>query len=196
MASAEGGSEKFRVFCRTAAYDVLFSNSRGEGEVPPLPSPAGAHGHTSSSKQRYYSADASNSISIRSRQMYVKTRNVCNGNISNVGALHFSILLFVRVSRCARRVQFGRCSVIVHVFAGGWKAFPPVSSKRSVLIGGIRTCSNPVYTVTSRWNVITSKSTVTVLSWPPALFSIANSSRRSKTDYWVTSYTSKTRAMT
>ena len=127
---------------------------------------------------------------------YVRTRNVCNGNISNVGALHFSILLFVRVSRCARRVQFGRCSVIVHVFAGGWKAFPPVSSKRSVLIGGIRTCSNPVHTVTSPWNVITSKSTVTVLSWPPALFSIANSSRRSKTDYWVTSYTSKTRAMT
>ena len=35
-ASAEGASDNFRVFCRTAAYDVIFSNSR-EGQVPPLP---------------------------------------------------------------------------------------------------------------------------------------------------------------
>ena len=41
IASAEGASENFRVFCRTAAYDVIFSNSRG-GQVPPLaPPPCG-----------------------------------------------------------------------------------------------------------------------------------------------------------
>ena len=44
IASAEVASENFRVFCRTAAYDVIFSNSRGWGQVPPLPRSAGAHG--------------------------------------------------------------------------------------------------------------------------------------------------------
>ena len=48
--SDEGASENFRVFCRTAAYDVIFffSNSRGGGgQVPPplAPAPAGAHGY-------------------------------------------------------------------------------------------------------------------------------------------------------
>ena len=37
-ASAEGSRENLRVFCRTAAYDVIFSNSRG-GQVPPLRAP-------------------------------------------------------------------------------------------------------------------------------------------------------------
>ena len=36
IASAEGAREKFRVFCRTAAYDVIFINSR-EGQVPTSP---------------------------------------------------------------------------------------------------------------------------------------------------------------
>ena len=36
MASAEGASENFKVFCRTAAYDVIvFQIPRG-GAVPPL----------------------------------------------------------------------------------------------------------------------------------------------------------------
>ena len=43
MASAGGASENFMVFCRTAAYDVIFSNFRG-GSAPPLAGPpAGAH---------------------------------------------------------------------------------------------------------------------------------------------------------
>ena len=29
IASAEGASENFKIFCRTAAYDVIFSNSSG-----------------------------------------------------------------------------------------------------------------------------------------------------------------------
>ena len=36
-ASAVGASENFRVFCRTAAYDVIFSNSRGGASAPPCP---------------------------------------------------------------------------------------------------------------------------------------------------------------
>ena len=36
-------SENFRVFRRTAAYDVLFQIPGRGGQVPPLP-PAGAHG--------------------------------------------------------------------------------------------------------------------------------------------------------
>ena len=35
MASAEGASKKFRVFWRTAAYEVIFSNSRGRASAPP-----------------------------------------------------------------------------------------------------------------------------------------------------------------
>ena len=34
---AEGASENFRVICRTAAYDVIFSNSRGGASAPPCP---------------------------------------------------------------------------------------------------------------------------------------------------------------
>ena len=41
MTSSEGASENFRVVCRTAAYDVIFSNSKG-GKCPLAPS-AGAH---------------------------------------------------------------------------------------------------------------------------------------------------------
>ena len=41
-ASAAGASEKFWVFCGTAAYDVIFSNSRGVASAPLAP-PAGAH---------------------------------------------------------------------------------------------------------------------------------------------------------
>ena len=39
--SAEGASENFRVFCRMAAYDVIFSNSRGASApfAPPLRAP-------------------------------------------------------------------------------------------------------------------------------------------------------------
>ena len=44
MVSAEGASENFRVFCRTAKYDVIFSNSRGRASAPP---PAGAHAYRS-----------------------------------------------------------------------------------------------------------------------------------------------------
>ena len=40
-ASAEGASKNFRVFCRTAAYDVIFSNSRGGGQVPSPCPPCG-----------------------------------------------------------------------------------------------------------------------------------------------------------
>ena len=36
MASAEGASENFKVFCRTAAYDVIFFQIPGGGAVPPL----------------------------------------------------------------------------------------------------------------------------------------------------------------
>ena len=36
IATAEGASENFKVFCRTAAYDVIFSNSRG-GKCPLAP---------------------------------------------------------------------------------------------------------------------------------------------------------------
>ena len=43
MASAIGASEKLRVFRMTAACDVIFSNTRGGEQVPPLPPPAGAH---------------------------------------------------------------------------------------------------------------------------------------------------------
>ena len=39
IASAEGASENFRAFCRTAAYDVIFFKFQGGGEAPP----AGAH---------------------------------------------------------------------------------------------------------------------------------------------------------
>ena len=42
IASTKGASENFRVFCRTAEYDVIFSNSRGGGQVPPCP-PLRAH---------------------------------------------------------------------------------------------------------------------------------------------------------
>ena len=37
---AEGANETFRVFCKTAAYDVIFFKLQGWGQVP---SPAGAH---------------------------------------------------------------------------------------------------------------------------------------------------------
>ena len=40
---APGASENFGVFCRTAAYDVTFSNSRGGGASAP---PASAHGQS------------------------------------------------------------------------------------------------------------------------------------------------------
>ena len=46
-ASAVGASENFRVFCRTAAYDVIFQIPGG-GKCPPLPPPAGAHGSSGS----------------------------------------------------------------------------------------------------------------------------------------------------
>ena len=36
--SVEGASKNFRVFCTTAAYEVIFSNSRGE-QGPPLRAP-------------------------------------------------------------------------------------------------------------------------------------------------------------
>ena len=42
-ASAVGASEKFRVFCGTAAHDVIFFKFQGGGQVPPLAPPAGAH---------------------------------------------------------------------------------------------------------------------------------------------------------
>ena len=42
IASAEGASENFKVFCRTAAYDVIFSNSMGGGgNCPKLTPPSG-----------------------------------------------------------------------------------------------------------------------------------------------------------
>ena len=44
IASTKGASENFRVFCRTAAYDVIFFKFQGGGKCPPLPPPAGAHG--------------------------------------------------------------------------------------------------------------------------------------------------------
>ena len=45
ITSAEGASEKFRVFCRMAAHDVIFSKFQGGGKCPPCP-PASAHGYT------------------------------------------------------------------------------------------------------------------------------------------------------
>ena len=36
MASAEGASKNFKVFCRTAAYDVISFQIPGGGAVPPL----------------------------------------------------------------------------------------------------------------------------------------------------------------
>ena len=43
IASADGASENFRVFCRMAAHDVMFSNSKGWGQVSLLALPAGDH---------------------------------------------------------------------------------------------------------------------------------------------------------
>ena len=37
MANAEGASEHFRVFCRTAAYDVICGQIPGAGQVPQPP---------------------------------------------------------------------------------------------------------------------------------------------------------------
>ena len=45
MVRADGASEKFSVFCRTAEYDVIISNSRREASAPtPVASPVDAHG--------------------------------------------------------------------------------------------------------------------------------------------------------
>ena len=41
IASAKGASENFKVFCRTAAYDVIFPNSRGGATAPGCPPPSG-----------------------------------------------------------------------------------------------------------------------------------------------------------
>ena len=48
MASAEGASENFKVFCRTAAYDVIFFQIPGGGSAPLDPT-AGAHAHAANS---------------------------------------------------------------------------------------------------------------------------------------------------
>ena len=47
MASAEGASENFRVFGRTAAYDIIFFKFQGGGDGATAPPPAGAHAQLS-----------------------------------------------------------------------------------------------------------------------------------------------------
>ena len=42
MASTEGASKTFRVFCGTTAYDVIFFKFQG-GKCPLAPTPTGAH---------------------------------------------------------------------------------------------------------------------------------------------------------